>query len=148
MLHGDEAGVFGPYPLFATDAKGNSIPVVTTSGDYRYVGRLVVGCDRHGKIVVIDELNSGPLRVAGGNPPDAVAPDPIVEAVATDPVEAAVAALAATIVGTTEVPLDGQRSSVRTVESNEGNLVANALLFQANALAESFGAQCEHRPAE
>ena len=140
LLPGDEATVFGSYPLFATDAEGNAIPVVTSSGDYRYVGRLVVGFDRHGKILAIDTSTSGPVRVAGGHHPDAVAPAPAVEALVTDPVSAAVAGLAATIVGSTEVPLDGLRSSVRTMESNEGNLVADALLFQASALATSFGA--------
>jgi 5'-nucleotidase/UDP-sugar diphosphatase len=144
LLPGDEIAVFGPYPLFASDADGNAVPVITTNGGYRYVGRLVVGFDRHGKILVVDELNSGPVRVAGGDNPDAVAPDPRVEALVTDPVEAAMAALASTIIGRTGVPLDGLRSSVRTKESNLGNLVADALLFQANALAEQFGARTPH----
>jgi 5'-nucleotidase / UDP-sugar diphosphatase len=140
LLPGDANMVFGSYPLFATDADGNTIPVVTTSGAYRYIGRLVVGFDRHGKILVIDKANSGPVRVAGGNNPNAVAPDALVEALVTDPVEAAVASLASTVVGATGVPLDGRRSSVRTQESNEGNLIADALLFQARQLAAQFGA--------
>lgn len=144
LFPGDETAVFGPYPLFAPDADGLAVPVITTSGGYRYVGRLVVGFDRHGNILLIDELNSGPVRVAGGAHPDAVAPEPLVKASVTDPVEAAVAALASTVIGRTEVPLDGLRSSVRTRESNAGNLVADALLFQARALATPFGAPTPH----
>jgi 2',3'-cyclic-nucleotide 2'-phosphodiesterase (5'-nucleotidase family) len=144
LVPGDETAVFGPYPLFASDADGIAVPVITTSGGYRYVGRLVVGFDRHGKILIVDELNSGPVRVAGGNTPDAVAPDPLLGALVTDPVEAAVAALASTVIGSTEVPLDGLRRSVRTKESNAGNLVADALLFQARALAEPFGTPTPH----
>ena len=138
LIPGEGEIVFGSYPLFATDADGNSIPVVTTSGAHRNVGRLVVGFDRHGKIVAIDEVNSGPVREAGGNNPDAVAPNAWVKALVIDPVEAA-AALASTLIGTTEVPLDGRRSSVRTRESNEGILVADALLFHARHLAARFG---------
>jgi 5'-nucleotidase len=144
LLPGDETAVFGPYPLFAPDADGLAVPVITTSGGYRYVGRLVVGFDRHGTILLVDEPNSGPVRVAGGDNPDAVAPDPLVQAFVTDRVEAAVATLASTVIGRTEVPLDGLRSSVRTQESNTGNLVADALLFQARALAKPFGAPTPH----
>jgi 5'-nucleotidase/UDP-sugar diphosphatase len=144
LLPGDEAAVFGPYPLFAPDADGSAVPVITTSGGYRYVGRLVVGFDRRGHILLVDAPNSGPVRVAGGDAPDAVAPDPLVKAFVADPVGAAVAALASTVIGRTEVPLDGLRSSVRTKESNAGNLVADALLFQARALAIPFGAPTPH----
>jgi 5'-nucleotidase len=47
--------------------------------------------------------------------------------------------MASHVLGTTEVSLDGQRSAVRTHETNEGNLVADALFFQATQLAERFG---------
>jgi 5'-nucleotidase/UDP-sugar diphosphatase len=140
LIPGDETEVFGPYPLVTTDADGNSVYVVTTSGDYRYVGRLVVGFDRRGRIVAVDHVLSGPVRVAGGNNPDAVAPDALVEALVTDPVEAAVAALAQNVIGVTQVPLNGLGHAIRIQETNEGNLVADALFFQATELAESFGA--------
>ena len=48
-------------------------------------------------------------------------------------------ALDQTIVGATEVPLDGIREHVRTEETNEGNLIADALLWQARQLAVDFG---------
>ena len=35
--------------------------------------------------------------------------------------------------------LDGTRIKIRSEETNEGNLVADALLWQANALAAGFG---------
>jgi 5'-nucleotidase len=37
------------------------------------------------------------------------------------------------------VDLDGLRNSVRTIETNEGNLIADALLWQAQQLAGGFG---------
>ncbi|MFQ5694788.1 MAG: bifunctional metallophosphatase/5'-nucleotidase [Terriglobia bacterium] len=138
LLPGDEGDIFGPYPLLGTDADGNTVPVVTTSGNYRYVGRLVVGFDRDGEIIVID-TSSGPVRVSGVAP-DAVQADPKVQAEVVDPVAAAVAALASNIIGTSQVALDGRRSpGVRTMETNEGNLIADALFSTATQLAGAFG---------
>ena len=125
------------YPIFGTDADGNQIPVVTTSGDYRYLGRLIVGFDADGNVVeVLDE--SGPVRVSGIGD-DAVTPDPVVQAEVVDPVAAGVAALAAEVIGVSEVDLDGRRSQVRNVETNLGNLIADSFLQTGIELASSFG---------
>jgi 5'-nucleotidase/UDP-sugar diphosphatase len=62
------------------------------------------------------------------------------QALVVDPVEAALAELAETVIGTSEVALDGLRTSVRSTESNEGNLIADALRWQAEQLAADFGA--------
>jgi 5'-nucleotidase len=126
------------YPVFATDADGRQVPLVTTSGGYRYVGRLVATFDKLGRLVEIGD-ESGPVRVAGGGQPDAVTPDAEVEATVEAPVAASVADLAANVIGTTQVPLDGLRASVRTQETNQGNLVADAHLTLARDLAGSFG---------
>jgi 5'-nucleotidase len=61
------------------------------------------------------------------------------QALVVDPVEAAVAELDATVIGTSQVDLDGLRSSVRSVEANEGNLIADSLLWQAADAAGDFG---------
>ena len=50
---GEEEDVFGAYPLFATGADGASIPVVTTPGEYKYVGQLSVGFDADGSVAGI-----------------------------------------------------------------------------------------------
>jgi 5'-nucleotidase len=139
LIPGEEEDIFGPYPLMATNADGAQVPVVTTNGNYKYVGKLVVGFDKKGEIVVIDHASSGPVRVAGGDNPDAVPPAPFVQALVVEPVQEAVAALAANVIGESEVALDGRRSQVRSVETNEGNLVADALLWQAKELADDFG---------
>jgi hypothetical protein len=56
-----------------------------------------------------------------------------------EPVQAAVDALQQNIVATSQVTLDGLKSHLRTMETNEGNLVADALLWQAARLAADFG---------
>jgi 5'-nucleotidase len=139
LVPGDAGSEFGPYPLFATGGDGAVIPVVTTNGNYKYVGRLVVGFDQQGRVTALDTDNSGPVRVSGVAP-DAVPPDPDVEAQVVAPVADFVAALSANIIGFSEVDLDGRRSpGVRTMETNEGNLIADSLRWQAEQLAASFG---------
>ena len=145
LLPGDESDVFGPYPMVAFDAYGGMVPVVTTSGEYRYVGKLVVGFDKGGNVVAIDDGRSGPVRVAtgtcGGTTPcdDAVEPDPVMQAMVVDPVSAYLEDLGNLVLGTSEVDLDGLRSSVRSMETNEGNLIADSQLWQATQLAVDYG---------
>ena len=138
LLPGD-GDPYGPYPLTATLADGASVPIVTTPGDYTYVGRLVLTVDGDGNVTAIDET-SGLRRVIGGEEADAVEPHADVVAQVTEPVAAALDEMAATPVGTTEVPLDGRRSpGIRTHETNQGNLLADALLWNAQRLAGDFG---------
>ena len=144
LLPGDTP--VGPYPTYATDRTGRMVPIVTTSGEYRYVGRLVAGFDNRGNLIHIDEGRTGPVRVAtddcNGTLPcdDAVTPDPDMLAMVVDPTVAGLAELEAEVIATSEVDLDGTRDSVRTVETNEGNLLADALLWQASEEAAAFGA--------
>lgn len=145
LLPGDEGLIWGAYPQIAFNADGQMVPVVTTSGEYRYVGKLVVGFDKAGRVVAIDEERSGPVRVATGDCngylpcDDAVEPDPVMQAMVVDPVGAYLSALGQAVIGVSEVDLDGLRGSVRTMETNEGNLIADALRWQAGELAASFG---------
>jgi 5'-nucleotidase / UDP-sugar diphosphatase len=145
LLPGDAGEVYGAYPQWATDMDGTMVPVVTTSGEYRYVGELVVGFNKHGEVVEVDEDRSGPVRVATGTCndttpcDDAVTPDPTMQTMVVDPVEAYLADLGNLVIGTSEVDLDGLRSSVRSKESNEGNLIADSQKWQAEQLAASFG---------
>jgi 2',3'-cyclic-nucleotide 2'-phosphodiesterase (5'-nucleotidase family) len=141
----------GSYPLEATDADGTSVPVVTTAGNYKYVGRLVVGFDDAGEVIAVNDEFSGPVRVVGTGFADGVAPDATAEATIVEPVKAFIAGLAANILATSEVPLNGLRGQVatgtetittpgvRNSETNLGNLTADSLLWQAQQLASNFG---------
>ena len=143
LLPGEREEIFGPYPLLALDADGRNVPVVVAPGRYTYVGRLIVEFDASGVVTAIDPA-SGPMRVVGGDYPDAVAPNPAVQEQVVAPVADFIGALARTPVGTTEVPLDGQRRAVRSQETNQGNLIADALLWQANVLADRYSVQAAH----
>lgn len=139
LIPGDQAQIYGPYPLDAYDMDGNWVPVVTTSGNYAYVGRIVAGFDKAGNVILIDEELSGPVRVAGGNYPDAVMPDPMVQSLVVDPLVEGLAELASNVIAQSEVALDGRRTQVRTRETNLGDLVADSLLWQATQLAATYG---------
>lgn len=139
LIPGDEAEISGPYPIIEQGADGNDVHVVTTAGNYRYVGRFVASFDADGVITSVDQDASGPVRVAGGGQPDAVDPNAEVRNRVVAPVIDALASLASNPVGTSEVALDGVRSRIRTRETNEGNLVADALRWQSAQLASSFG---------
>jgi len=150
LIPGDENIIVGDYPLFEVevdgapvpfvDAHGNAVPLVTTTGEYRYLGKLVATFDRFGRVVAID---GNPIRVSGTGD-DAVAADPVLQSEVVDPVQDFVDTLETTIFATTEVALDGRRDGsgvigIRNQETNLGNLVADSLLWQAQQLAADFG---------
>ena len=145
LVPGDVAGF--PYPVIANDMMGNPIPVVTTVGDYKYVGRLVLGFDNSGNLVSTDSAASGIKRVSSVSP-DAVAPDAMTQMAVVDPVQAANNALATNIIAVSNVPLESRRNvagvpapqanfGIRVSETNVGNLVADSLFWQAYSVAQS-----------
>jgi 2',3'-cyclic-nucleotide 2'-phosphodiesterase (5'-nucleotidase family) len=125
------------YPLWTTRSDGKAVPVVTTAGDYKYIGRLTGGFDRAGELLT-ETVAGGPVRVASLDFTDGVAPDPWIQANVVEPVEAYVADLALNVVANSLVDLDGRRTQVRSTETNLGNLIADALLWQGQRLAASF----------
>lgn len=142
LVPGDEDGVFGPYPVEAQDADGNTVYIVSTDSDYKYVGRLIASFDDWGRCIAIDP-RSGPLRVAGGGNEDAVKPLKKILRRVTNPVVKFVEGLAGTIIATSDVPLDGRRAEnfgITVEETNYGNLIADAVRVIARAEASNFGA--------
>jgi 5'-nucleotidase len=131
----------GAYPQVAEDSTGAEVPIVTTQGEYRYVGRLLTTFDRDGDIASTDTARSGPVRVsANPNDPDVAAEDPAMKARITDPLVDYRAELAANVIGTAEVRLDGDNPNpIRLREANLGNLVADGFLAAANRTAAQDG---------
>ena len=110
---GDEAS--GPYPTMLSNADGDPLALVNTDGNYRYVGRLVVGFDEAGVIVTssLDEAINGAwatdeagVAAVGGTP------DPTVAAI-SDAVGQVIVAKDGNTFGATSVWLEGRRSFVR-----------------------------------
>lgn len=136
-----------PYPAIVNDLDGNPTAIVSTDGEYSYVGRLVVEFDDSGVIdpASIDAAVSGAyatddagvLAVTGAATLDAaIAASDKAATVAglTGEVTAVVTALDGDIAGEASVYLNGDRDSVRTEETNFGNLTADANLVAAQAV--------------
>jgi 5'-nucleotidase len=136
LVPGDEEVVAGPYPIYPD---GTNVPVVTTSGNYKYVGRLLARFDESGDLMAVDDRLSRMVRVAAVPLPDGVEPDQWAQTNIVDPILEYVADLDDTFVATTEVPLDGQRASVRTKETNVGDLLGDAMATTAQDEAADFG---------
>ncbi|NER38279.1 MAG: bifunctional metallophosphatase/5'-nucleotidase [Oscillatoria sp. SIO1A7] len=126
----------GDYPIFKTDADGKPIIVVNTAANYRYVGRLVVDFDAEGNPIAssIDPEISG----AYATDDEGVAavegtPDPEIVEI-TDALNATIVGQDGNTFGYTDYFLLGERSYVRTQETNFGNLAADANLAYAKTV--------------
>ena len=124
--------VSGSYPLPITDYSGNTVYIVGTPGKYQYLGNLVVTFNSNGVVTNID-ANSDVKLVTGYEP------DQFMQQFVVDHILDYVNTQDSRIAATTAVDLDGSRPNIRIMETNEGNLVADALLWQAQQLATSYG---------
>lgn len=138
LFPGDEDDIFGSYPQIASDLDGEPVPVVTTPGNYRYVGALELTFDADGEVVSWDEDYSGNKLVTDAGP-EAVHENKHQKRLVEEPVAAFVAELAETFVGSSDVALDCERTEVRGAETNCGNLIADAHLATGVAQAPEFG---------
>jgi 2',3'-cyclic-nucleotide 2'-phosphodiesterase / 3'-nucleotidase / 5'-nucleotidase len=145
LLPGESAPIEGDYPIQTLDAEGNTVYIVTTAGNYKYLGRIVAVFDGKGQISEIVNDQTFPRRVIPAGEAatqlgitDAVEPDPAIVKNVIEPVKACLEELQNPIVGT-EVPLDVSRAGSRGRETNTGNLVADAYLYTYNQLAAANG---------
>lgn len=123
--------VYGPYPVIEQDVDGDDVYLVTTPGEYIYIGNLIVNFDEFGVVTSIDPL-SNPVLV------DNTTPDAILYNAVVQPVQEYIADLASNIIAQSEVNLDGIKNNVRTKETNESNLIADAMFWQADQLADVY----------
>jgi 5'-nucleotidase / UDP-sugar diphosphatase len=113
---------------------------VTTRGEYRYVGNLIVKFNEQGLIDSVDP-SSGPVRVTTKTgDPDQISPDMDVLTQVVNPVNIGITAMAANVIATTEVELDGWKADLRTKETNLGDLLADGILFEGRIQALALSA--------
>ena len=128
----------GEYPTFINDADGNPVAVVNTDGNYKYVGRLVVDFDENGIIdpTSYDAAVSGAYATDAQGVADLNAEglvDPEIQAIVDD-LRTVIEAQESNVFGVSNVYLNGVRGSVRTEETNLGNLTADANLAIAREI--------------
>jgi 5'-nucleotidase len=129
----EDAPLPGTYPVPAVNADNELVPVVTTTGDYRYVGRLRARFGADNQLVdggSVDPRRSRLVRVTGADgAPDRVDPNPAIQEQVVEPVLAYTQSLAEQVVATTEVGLSGVRGEVRTRQTNVGSLLTDAYAY-------------------
>ena len=132
LRDGDTAD--GDYPIMGTSAADEPVAIVSTDGNYKYVGRLVVDFDEAGVLIPesIDAGVSGAFATdeAGVADTGDAAPEPQVVTI-TEAIREVVLAKDGVAFGSTSVYLEGRRGAVRTEETNLGNLTADANLDAA-----------------
>jgi len=146
LRSGDEAE--DSYPFVSQNLDGEPALIVSTDGEYSYVGRLVVGFDENG-VVLLSSLSEGVNGIYATDdemiaqvyedPSMAFAENSKGELVSrlTNAVNDVVIAKDGNILGLTDVYLDGRRERVRTEETNMGNISADANLFVAKSYDEA-----------
>lgn len=129
----------GSYPLQTTDKDGNPALIVSTDGEYSYLGRLLVEFDESGVITGFDET-SGPVATTDQNVALVTGSSELVDGSVSalvkqvvDGLQSVVAAKDAQTYGFSDVFLNGVRESVRTEETNLGTLTAKSMLFTTGA---------------
>ncbi|GAB4113469.1 MAG: hypothetical protein OHK0050_16690 [Roseiflexaceae bacterium] len=156
LLPGDSLPTGTPtYPLIEQDADNRDVYVVTTAGNYRYVGRLDVEFDANGEVSQVISERSYPRRVIPASSAattlglsDTVTPDPQIESSTLAPINSCLTTFAATVVARSEVVLDLSRNGSRTRETNAGNLIADSFLraYDNYATANSLPARSSENP--
>ena len=119
------------YPILTQSTTNEPIAIVGTDGNYRYVGRLVVDFDAAGVLIPesIDTAVSGAFVTDAQGVVDTGNAEPAARVVEiTEAVRHVVTTKDGNIFGGTRVYLNGNRNSVRTEETNLGNLIAEANL--------------------
>jgi 2',3'-cyclic-nucleotide 2'-phosphodiesterase (5'-nucleotidase family) len=131
----------GVYPFQTLNAQNDSVLIVSTDGEYSYVGRLVVAFDAAGKLLPssVKEAVSGAYATipavvndlfGSANPYAVGTKGYFVERLANS-VTDIVVAKDGNVFGKSAVFLEGRRGLVRTEETNMGNISADANLWVA-----------------
>lgn len=120
----------GKYPTVVQDKNGEDVYLVTSPGNYRFIGNLLVDFDAEGKVTEVYQTN--PVLVQGKANQDLV--DNVEK-----PIRDYIKDLVSNIIAESEVDLDFRKPSLRTGETNGGNLMADAMLWQARETYDQFG---------
>ncbi|MEL6977883.1 MAG: bifunctional metallophosphatase/5'-nucleotidase [Pseudomonadota bacterium] len=135
------------YPIVTNDADGDPTLIVSTDGEYSYLGRLVVDFDADGKIIVdnLDETVSGAFATTDDVVTDVTGFNSAIAARSAsqkasevgdlvEAVEGIVTGQDGNVFGETQVFIEGRREQVRTEETTLGNLTADANLAYAQVV--------------
>ena len=140
----------GKYPEMVKDANGVDVPLITSKGNYNYLGRFDVSFNAQGKVTSYNKTTSYPRRVVPASSvatalgvTDAVIPDKRIVDAVEKPLNTCLTGFAKSIASTQVVFATDRGSAtvlgVRTAETNGGNLVADSFVKAYTARAAAVG---------
>lgn len=144
-----EAKPVGKYPELVRDANGVDVPLITTKGNYAYLGRFDISFNANGQMTSYNKTTSFPRRVIPQSTisdslgiKDAVKPvSAIVESV-EKPLQECLTGFSKPIAASQIVFATDRGSAtvlgVRTAETNGGNLVADAFVHAYRTRSGAF----------
>ena len=133
------------YPTWRSDSEGQTVLVINSDQQYRYVGNLILTFDDAGHIQSVDD-RSGPIATTEAGiaalqgelapivpwlPQPELTPHAEVASLFDQLKQTTLIQDAFFVVGSTDYPLVGQRAAVRTRETNLGNLAADSTIWGA-----------------
>ncbi len=139
---------YDAYPILTQDKSGNDVVLINTDGGWRYVGQLTVEFDEAGNILT-DSINDETSTIYTSTDAtaaelwgseEAAYAEGSKGAIAQDLVDAVselVTEKDGIAFGSTDVYLQGERTFVRTEETNLGNLTADANLWYARQVDDA-----------
>lgn len=147
---GGHSAVFAEtYPFMATDKNGSTTLVVSTDNEYTYLGRMVVDFDEAGKLITTSlaanaavngayAATDANVAAAWGVAESALATTAFATGTRggkvktlTDAVQSVISVKDGNVAGYASVYLEGERTLVRSEETNLGNLSADANTYAA-----------------
>lgn len=142
LFAGGNTAAYSDYPILTQDKSGNNVALINTDGGWRYVGQLTVEFDDQGQLIA-ESINDQSSRLYAATDSqlaslwgstDAAYAQGSKGQIAQDLVNAVAGVVTekdGLVFGNTDTFLQGERSQVRTEETNLGNLTADANLWYA-----------------
>jgi 5'-nucleotidase / UDP-sugar diphosphatase len=150
-LQPGENAALGTYPLLEADADGTLVPIVTTPGNFNYVGRLALRFDAEGQLLPetgVNTFRSRLVRVSDTSAPGGVTPSPQIIAEVDEPLQASIDEFFGEVLADQQVPLDGRRETSRSEETNLGNLLTDSYVWASGASRAAGAPGWEDVPAD
>ncbi len=132
LLSNTDPKAEGPYPTMVDNPGGYKVPVVQAASYSKYLGDLVVTFDDNG---VVKDAKGDPILIDFSFTPDSSLTARIAEL--AKPIEE----LRKKVIGSSEAPIQGDRTVCRVEECSMGNLVADAMLDRGKSQGMSVAIQ-------
>ena len=119
----------GDYPIRVNGKDGAPVLVVNTSREYTYLWRLLVSFDEDGVLTGVSEKTG--IIATDANMPAEYSSTPVPDNIQAElaKIKSRIIELDGEVVGTTNFYLNGERQTIRTEETNLGNVAAD--VYQA-----------------